>query len=709
MTEDKAVTVYRELASIPSLLKAEIIICQDDIISVSSTWNQRDLERLTTVKFNRSYIIQQKQETRFFDKIFPGSGATQLNEELLSSVSPCGIFKAIIRQIKNKKGEDQQYFEVWTQQSMLKSVNLTVVDKHGKVYTDGDFGCLNWSSDSKKIVYIAEKKQPKTTSYFDRKSCEGEEETKSSKDCPIKGDQYLFRDDWGETLMEKCFPVVCIFDISTETVTVLEGIPEGISPAQATWRPNTDEIVFSALYHEPYKVGSIFCDNRRSAMFHYIMKDSQCELISSDENCCRSPRFSPDGSKLVYLQNKVWGPHKHCKQLILYDWTTKTTTVVVDVVGRPDTADSFPGLFVENLPVRCWATDNETVYISTTWRSTQRIVAVNVTNKSVTEISLVESYATWAVEDVKDNFLLASRSSPVKSGQLVICDLLNKKSNKEIEWFILEHNHRDFEKDFSWMIVNLPQSDGLCVEGILLKTNNLESLPKQPLVVFSHGGPHSGFTAGYAMLCTYYVMMDMVLVCVNYRGSTGFGQDSVDILPGKVGSLDVQDVHTMAEHVLSQGYGDKRKVIATGGSHGGFLSLHMIGQYPDFYKVCAVRNPVCNLASMVGITDIPDWSCEEAGLPWDFAEVPDANTYKTMLEKSPIVHLPKVKAPTLLLIGKGDLRVPPKQGEIYYKKLRARGVTTKLLLYPENNHGLVKLEAETDCFINMHKWFVEHL
>lgn len=81
MTEDKAVTVYRELANIPSLLKAEIISCQDGITSVSSTWNQKDLERLTTVKFNRSYIIQQKQETRIFDKVFPASGATQLNEE----------------------------------------------------------------------------------------------------------------------------------------------------------------------------------------------------------------------------------------------------------------------------------------------------------------------------------------------------------------------------------------------------------------------------------------------------------------------------------------------------------------------------------------------------------------------------------------------------------------------------------------------------
>ena len=93
---------------------------------------------------------------------------------------------------------------------------------------------------------------------------------------------------------------------------------------------------------------------------------------------------------------------------------------------------------------------------------------------------------------------------------------------------------------------------------------------------------------------------------MNYRGSTGFGQRSIDSPCGAIATNDVSDMMTALHDTLTAHNElidpDKLCVV---GSHGGFLTGHLIGQYPDTFRAAALRNPVTNIPAMVGVTDIP--------------------------------------------------------------------------------------------------------
>lgn len=129
-----------------------------------------------------------------------------------------------------------------------------------------------------------------------------------------------------------------------------------------------------------------------------------------------------------------------------------------------------------------------------------------------------------------------------------------------------------------------------------------------------------------------------ILHC-NYRGSSGFGQNALESLAGTAGSLDVEDVVHLTKHALASNDAlDSSRVGVCGGSHGGFLSGHLIGQYPELFKVAAMRNPVTNIASMVTATDIPDWCYVEtfgAGYyDWNVFRGPTKNELSAMWEAS---------------------------------------------------------------------------
>jgi len=235
------------------------------------------------------------------------------------------------------------------------------------------------------------------------------------------------------------------------------------------------------------------------------------------------------------------------------------------------------------------------------------------------------------------------------------------------------------------------------------------SADQPPLVVYIHGGPHSSFTADFQPYMAGLCMCGYAVLMVNYRGSIGFGQDLINSLLGNIGRQDVADVQDVVEQIVASGAVNRGKVVVIGGSHGGFLTVHAISQFPDFYRAAVARNPVVNIASMVGVTDIPDWSFTESGLAFDPLLIPTAEIYGKMLAQSPLVNVDRVKTPLLLMIGGKDLRVPSSQGLELRKALEARNVPLRVLWYADSSHPLTDVKVEADAFINIIKWFDSHL
>ncbi|WJX17114.1 acylaminoacyl-peptidase [Trifolium repens] len=657
--------------------------------------------------------------------------------------SPSGSKLLIVR---NAESDGACRFEIWSGSCLEREFHVPQ-SKHGSVYTDGWFEGISWNSDETLIAYVAEEPSPAKPTFNDQGYKKSGSDDKDSSSWKGQGD---WEEDWGETYAGKRQPALFVINITSGEVQAVKGIDKSLSVGQVVWAPSNEGsaqyLVFVGWSFETRKLGIKYCYNRPCAL--YVIKaphksktnendsteDAQALNLNQTISSAFLPRFSPDGKFLVFLSAKSSvdsGAHSATNSLHRIDWpkevkfdqSAKVHDVIPVVLCAED--DGFPGLYFSSILNNPWLSDGHTLVIPSVWHSSQVLLSVNVLSGQIKRITPDGSNFSWSLLTLHGNTIFAVSSSPVDIPQVKYGTFVEKEAgNNEWSWSDVSNPiYKCSDKvssllsslTFSVMKISVKDASENSTKGsskpyeaIFVSSKTKKSDTCDPLIVVLHGGPHSVSLSSFSKSHAFLSSLGYSLLIVNYRGSLGFGEEALQSLPGNVGSQDVNDVLTAIDHVIDLGLASPSKIAVLGGSHGGFLTTHLIGQAPEKFVAAAARNPVCNLALMVGTTDIPDWCYVESyGIKGRdrITEAPSAEDLTLFYSKSPIAHIAKVKTPTVFLLGAQDLRVPISTGLQYARALKEKGVPVKVILFPNDVHGIERPQSDFESFLSIAAWF----
>jgi len=220
---------------------------------------------------------------------------------------------------------------------------------------------------------------------------------------------------------------------------------------------------------------------------------------------------------------------------------------------------------------------------------------------------------------------------------------------------------------------------GARVQGWIVKPPGFDAARKYPLILEIHGGPFAMYNVAFSYMFQNFAANGYVVLYVNPRGSTGYGDAFSNAIDHNYPGPDYDDLMAGVDAVIGKGYVDTTRMYVSGCSGGGVLSSWVIGHTGRF-AAAAVRCPVIDWISMAGQTDIPLFTYSFFRQP--FWDKPDE-----WLAHSSLMQVGHITTPTLLMTGELDRRTPIPQTEEFYAALKVRGVPTVLLRFNEEFHG----------------------
>ncbi len=230
---------------------------------------------------------------------------------------------------------------------------------------------------------------------------------------------------------------------------------------------------------------------------------------------------------------------------------------------------------------------------------------------------------------------------------------------------------------------------------------NFDPKKKWPLMHSIHGGPHAAHLDMWHFRWNTQVFAGQgyVVAAVNYHGSSGFGQKWLETIAGRYGEKEFADVEGGTDWLLRQGYIDRTRLVATGGSYGGFMVAYMNG-HTDRYKTFVCHAGCYDWVSMMATDGYLFFAKELGAFHWD-------NPARVM-RQSPHHYVKRAKTPTLVIHGELDYRVPATQALQYYDTLKAKNVATRLVYFPDENHWILKPQNSRLWYREFFEWVARY-
>jgi dipeptidyl aminopeptidase/acylaminoacyl peptidase len=389
-----------------------------------------------------------------------------------------------------------------------------------------------------------------------------------------------------------------------------------------------------------------------------------------------SPQFSPDGQHLAFTSDEDGWRSLYVTDLAAPD--LQAAAVRVDLgPGEIGSGDWVPG----QIKAR-WSDDGQALFAARRHAHCTHLMRAAWPSRAVTEI---ETGLTWLEQpSVRGSNLIFLGGTPTQPDAIYTLDMdtgdVTPRATGTIG--LLEAASLIEPAILRWATVGGATISGLFYRG--RAPSGAEPDAPRPLLVYVHGGPTSERELKWDVEAQYWAARGWHYLLVNYRGGTGSGRAFQDLLSGQWGVVDVEDARTGAEHLVSAGLADPRRLVITGRSAGGYTTMMALTQDPDFWAAGVAVAGIGRLYDLVAGSHRYEAHYETTLI----GKLPE--TGPLWKARSPITHAANVRAPVLIFHGREDAAVPVQQAIDYAEAVRRAGGVAELVIYEDDGHSFAR-------------------